>query len=802
LFKNIYFKKNVLCYIDNQNIIHVEEKKNFDNSFEIKKKDLLLYNKKELNNNLINISSTSENEINKKINSIGSSKKNNNLEDNSSNSKSEINKKIILSSFSTENNIKDKFSTTKNKLEISQQINSVDFSSKNNNTSTFYNIPLSDSNFSNTIKEKKIEGNDEKKNKEIDTYKFRFFKNKLNLEEEDSLSGNAYEEYAKKIIKLMLILSIKKMPIFYNPQKIETNSLIFFYLKQLNLGKIKIIDTPIKYSLFDKTKKNKHFEIDIVFELKKNEIINFIDKFKSKIYFKEKYLNNEKDKDNEEKITCFMEIARNLILQGKEKLGQIKKYIKIIKIMNTLRNLVVTDIDMYEKILNKYKCSKETEKVLAIITDGNYNELNFILNDIVIPQLKSLEKKVLEDKVIVNIKEVIRNKINEKKELFGNIINKDSLLDNIYNVFEIFYQLEINKIQFCLIYIGEICETTCNFTNIINRLKELNYLNENANELNEYVEKKAKYLLSLKNKYHEIKSIIHEFEKNCEKNLVFSKDSIDNILDEVDFNIFDFDNFISKHKFQCNTFIFFKEDENFENIVISNLENYFNFNTQHLENNNEKMNMIFKSAELDKDTPFFLIFEKDFPSEILPLLMYNPNRNIFIFQLKNEESRVGFIPDVLLKKLNIETKFKNIINQDINYYQSSYFEEERLMPTNLENKLINDLNIIFNIREKLNIKGIINKIKFDIPEENENELLNYLDEITDNLKIKNIENYLEIKKIFKKNFDELKKNILSRHFYDIFLQKIRKHFQKKMEERLFDAIERIKNGKIMKKQFN
>ena len=802
LFKNIYFKKNVFCYIDNQNIIHVEDNKNFANSFEIKKKDLLSYNEKELNNNIINSSSTSKNEINKRINSVFSSTKNNNIEDNSSTSKSEVYKKINLSSFSSENNIKDKLSTSENKFEISQQINSGDFSSKNNDTSTFYNLPLSDSNISNNIKEKKIEENDEKKNKEIDTYKFRFFKNKLNLEEEDSLSGNVYEEYAKKIIKLMFILSIKKMPIFYNPQKIETDYLINFYLKQCKLGKIKIIDTPIKYSLLDITKKNKHFEIDIVFELKKSEILNFIDKFKSKIYFEDNYLKNENDKDNEEKITCFIEIARNLIFQGKEKLGQIKKYIKIIKIMNTLRNLVVTEIDIYEKILNKYKCSKETEKIFTIITDGNYHELNFILNDIVIPKLNSLEGKELKDKVIEKIKEDIRNKINEKKELFGNIINKDSLFDNIYNVFEIFYQLKINQIQFCLIYIGEVCETTCNLTNIINRLKELNYLNEKANDLKKYVDKKAKYLIELKNKYHKIKSIIHEFEKNCEKNIVFNKDSIDNILDEIDFNIFDFDNFILKHKFQCNMFICFEEDENSENIVISNLGNYFNFKTEYPGNNKEKMEIIFKFAKIDKDTPYFLIFEKNIPIKVISLLTEDTNKNIFIFEIKNEESRIGFNPDNLLQKLNIETKFKNIINQDINYYQSSYFEEQRLMPFNLGNKLINDLNIIFNLREKLNIKGIINKIKFDIPEENENKLLNYLDEISANLKINNKENYLEIKNIFKKNFDELKKNILSRHFYDIFLQKIRKHFQKKMEEKLFAAITSLENGEFIKKQFN
>ena len=59
----------------------------------------------------------------------------------------------------------------------------------------------------------------------------------------------------------MLILSIKKMPIFYNPQNIEIDCLIQFYLKKYKLGKIKLIDTPIKDLLFDKTKQNKHMEI-------------------------------------------------------------------------------------------------------------------------------------------------------------------------------------------------------------------------------------------------------------------------------------------------------------------------------------------------------------------------------------------------------------------------------------------------------------------------------------------------------------------------------------------------------------
>ena len=112
------------------------------------------------------------------------------------------------------------------------------------------------------------------------------------------------------------------------------------------------------------------------------------------------------------------------------------------------------------------------------------------------------------------------------------------------------------------------------------------------------------------------------------------------------------------------------------------------------------------------------------------------------------------------------------------------------MPDNLENKLINDLNSIFNVKGKLNIKGITNEIKFDIPKDKENELLKYFDEISDKLKI-NKENYSEIKNIFKTILDELKKNLLSKNFYKIFFKKIRKHFQKKIEEKLFFAINSI-----------
>jgi len=728
--------------------------------------DLLLYNEKELNNNLINSSSTSKNEINKKINSSDFS--------------------------SSDNNIKDSSRTCKIEFEINQQINSYVFLS-NNNSSSFNNMPLSDSYSSLKIKDKKIEKKDEKKYKEIDNYKFSFLKKKLNLKEKESLSGNAYEEYARKILKLMFILSIKKMPIFFNPQNIDTDYLIQFYLKQYKLSKVKLIDTPIKKLLFDKIKKNKQMEINIVFELKKNKIAIFIDKFQSKIYFKD-YFKNEKDKDNEKKITCFIEISRNLISQGKEKLGQIKKYIKIIKIMNIMRNLVVTDIEEYEKILSKYKCSTETEKVFSIITDGNYNELNFVLNDIVKPLLKDFEGKDLNIEYIENIKYIkdfIRNKINEK-ELFGNIINKDSLFDNICNVFELFYHLKTNNISFCLIYIGEIYENTYNLTSILNYLKEQEFLNDKGMKLNDYIDKTSKNILNLKKEYHEIKNIIHEFEIKYEKNIVFKKESIDNIFEEVNFDIFDFDDFISKHKFQCNAFIFFKNEKNLENIIFSKLKKYFQFKIEYLEKDKEKVEKkIFENVELDKDTSYFLIFKEEVP-QFIWFFAIGYKQTVFIFLLNNEdgENVIFFDSDLLINKINIETSLKRMINQEIN--QSSYFEEQKLMPTNLGNKLINDLNIIFKIKSPLNIEGIVNKIKFDIPEPNEKELLQYFDRISEILKIGKMKNYLEIKTNFIKNFGELKVNILSRHFYNEFLYKIGNHFAKKLKEGLTNEISNYK----------
>jgi hypothetical protein len=235
-FSNNFNIKRSNSLFHKYDINNVLDKKNFLNNSNSKKHNRLLNREKELNNNKKDSLSSSKNEFERNPSNFSS------IKDNLSNIKS-----IEYSS-----NIKNSSSKSKNRLEN----NTCTFSSKNKSSSTFDNLPYSDSISSINEEENKNKKKekDEKKKEDMDSYKLRFFKNKLNLEEGEILSGDSYEEYARKTIKLMFILSIKIVPIFDNPQKIATEPIIAFYKKQLELGVINKIDTPIGSSIFEQTK--------------------------------------------------------------------------------------------------------------------------------------------------------------------------------------------------------------------------------------------------------------------------------------------------------------------------------------------------------------------------------------------------------------------------------------------------------------------------------------------------------------------------------------------------------------------
>ena len=122
------------------------------------------------------------------------------------------------------------------------------------------------------------ENKKENETKKMDSYKLKFFKQKLNLEEEENLSGIAYEEYAKKCLKLMLILLIKNYPIFNNPKKVDIKKLTQFYQLNSYANKIKSDNTIDLNEIV-----NPNFEGEVL-ELNNQELENFFIKYQ-KIYF-------------------------------------------------------------------------------------------------------------------------------------------------------------------------------------------------------------------------------------------------------------------------------------------------------------------------------------------------------------------------------------------------------------------------------------------------------------------------------------------------------------------------------------
>ena len=96
---------------------------------------------------------------------------------------------------------------------------------------------------------------------------------------------------------------------------------------------------------------------------------------------------------------------------------------KVISIMNILRDSDLAKNSEYLKICEEYKCTPKSEKILLIITDGNYSKLE--------EMIQFFEKEIFDQ----NISQVdIRLKISTfvEKDIFSDEANKESLQDNIY----------------------------------------------------------------------------------------------------------------------------------------------------------------------------------------------------------------------------------------------------------------------------------------------------------------------------------------------------------------------------------
>ena len=386
-------------------------------------------------------------------------------------------------------------------------------------------------------------------------FKFKFIKKELGIDENEKMSGTSYEEFCRKSFKIMLMMITQNNINFENPKNIKMSDLIELYLLNLNQYKNnQIEENDIKnLELKNKNKNLKletnihdviltnlidyDMEIDIVAEFGNDVIYNLIKTFPKNVIFYDGFTNDiEKENNNNtifDKITLVAEIARNILVQGTEKLKQTIKYVEFISILNLYKDNVtkIINSEAFESLCKYCKMSTITEKVFCIITDGDYPILKFVFNEILNHIFQNNTKE--SDKV----KEFIKNKITGNKGFQQRIEEKGIKLieEKIYDNYLILENLKKNNITFFVLYIGDINQNFYEQNLICNILT-----NKKRNKEKEL----EKVLNSLKNKYKlkeiklmnkKLKNIISSFNEtiNSISEKKFSEMNIEPIINTI-----------------------------------------------------------------------------------------------------------------------------------------------------------------------------------------------------------------------------------------------------------------------------
>ena len=242
--------------------------------------------------------------------------------------------------------------------------------------------------------------------------------------------------------------------------------------------------------------------------------------------------------------------------------------------MNTIKKSCLINSEKYKEICNEYKCANDTEKILCIITKGNYEKLNDIILFI-----KDLMKQNISSQSI--IKQKISEYINAKSDMFKDETNIESLKENIYYNYLIFENLNKNKIKHALIYIGEITNVNYEeiFENIFMGKKDV-ITSKNTKKLD---------IIKIKGSYIKLKALIKEFDKNLSNITRLKEKDLRPIFEELEKSIKDlytsqectlFKNIYNNIKFDA--FIFYKDsiksiykDIN-DSPAMNKLNNHFN----------------------------------------------------------------------------------------------------------------------------------------------------------------------------------------------------------------------------------
>ena len=199
------------------------------------------------------------------------------------------------------------------------------------------------------------------------------------MDDYENISGTAYEEFARKCFKIMLMIITQDNLNFENPKDFSIKGFLADYLNNSINDSLKI---KIKTKIHDIIKQGlieDIMEIDTVTEFKYKVIEKLIKNFPKNVFFSENaYFENENM--SKEKITLMIEIAKNIVHQGSEKLSKIIKYIAFISIFNLYKEYITKIIDSkpFSDVCTVSKISKDTQNMLCIITDGDYSILKYI----------------------------------------------------------------------------------------------------------------------------------------------------------------------------------------------------------------------------------------------------------------------------------------------------------------------------------------------------------------------------------------------------------------------------------------
>ena len=816
-------EKEEIIYTNNQQINEVNNNKinekiiykknqliNKDPNNEINKENTIKSNNEligEISSNQINISKESiinQSKSNIKNNKINLSRENNINNSNLSKNKSQT--KSNSFSINSQNSSLKLINKTKTKDDSSELSSNKFELSKNEST---LRLALTD-----------MEGYIQKD--KINQFTFKYIKKELGLDEYEKVSGTSYEDFVRNSFKIMLMMIIQNNINFENPKKVKLYDLINFYVSKskeknnapkesnsenkniININNLKLqtnIHNIILTNLIDN-----QMEIDIVVEIETNVISKLVELFPKNIFFVDKIFKN-KGETNSDKITLVAEIARNIIVQGTEKLKQAIKYAEFISILNLYKDNLseVLNSKVLKSIFDHCKMSEATEKVFCLITNGDYPILKFVLNDIL--------KEIFEDKNnITNIKEYINQKI-INNEGFHKRIEEQGVKfieEKIYDIYLMFDTLKQNKIKFFVLYIGDIYQNFYQQNLICNM-----FFNKNKNENMEFEKVfnsfKDKYnLKDIKKKTRDLKNIISSFnqkidsitEKKFSSSIKELESSINIILD----------------LFNTNKYNLFN-DKNYKKIGNKiKLDLIFNFLGEVDESKKEKYKNLEKKynfissieSYFFEDWIFTTSFNKDLAKSIEPTtfkiyvidkITNNKFYNILMslksdaYEMKKSESyNVRYIcyykVDGKYKIDSNTSNFQNIFDKtfiNINKYileeidnlkkkiKYSNKKNEILSKDSLINKLKDEFDILrIKEKEKEKENTLFEKIKnfnCELDEIDYKTLIEYFIEAF-NLIEKDIKLITEKREFLFEKFSKLFENIICRRIYAFIIYKI------------------------------